>query len=208
MKNITHILHFPAFEFYIPDRIMQTVQQERGMDMKQIFVSSTLLWNAGLEEMFQRVYDNGFDGIELWAQQFFARGYDTQEYLRLQALYPLRTCVHSCSWDLNLASMNQGIREMSIKQVEASMRLAAELEAMELTVHPGHMTLPGRREESMKLLQDSLEQIGRLSDRIGVDVSLEIMEKIPKEFVTDAQSMEEAAGSRKKQFLYSGYSTL
>ena len=72
MKNITHILHFPAFEFYIPDRIMQTVQQERGMDMKQIFVSSTLLWNAGLEEMFQRVYDNGFDGIELWAQQFFA----------------------------------------------------------------------------------------------------------------------------------------
>ena len=80
MKNITHILHFPAFEFYIPDRIMQTVQQERGMDMKQIFVSSTLLWNAGLEEMFQRVYDNGFDGIELWAQQFFARGYDTQEY--------------------------------------------------------------------------------------------------------------------------------
>ena len=144
----------------------------------------------------------GFDGIELWAQQFFARGYDTQEYLRLQALYPLRTCVHSCSWDLNLASMNQGIREMSIKQVEASMRLAAELEAMELTVHPGHMTLPGRREESMKLLQDSLEQIGRLSDRIGVDVSLEIMEKIPKEFVTDAQSMEEAAGSRKKQFFY------
>ena len=119
------------------------------MDMKQIFVSSTLLWNAGLEEMFQRVYDNGFDGIELWAQQFFARGYDTQEYLRLQALYPLRTCVHSCSWDLNLASMNQGIREMSIKQVEVSMRLAAELEAMELTVHPGHMTLPGRREESM-----------------------------------------------------------
>ena len=105
MKNITHILHFPAFEFYIPDRIMQTVQQERGMDMKQIFVSSTLLWNAGLEEMFQRVYDNGFDGIELWAQQFFARGYDTQEYLRLQALYPLRTCVHSCSWDLNLASI-------------------------------------------------------------------------------------------------------
>ena len=148
--------------------------------MKQIFVSSTLLWNAGLEEMFQRVYDNGFDGIELWAQQFFARGYDTQEYLRLQALYPLRTCVHSYSWDLNLASMNQGIREMSIKQVEASMRLAAELEAMELTVHPGHMTLPGRREESMKILQDSLEQIGRLSDRIGVDVSLEIMEKDPK----------------------------
>ena len=27
---------------------------ERGMDMKQIFVSSTLLWNAGLEEIFTR----------------------------------------------------------------------------------------------------------------------------------------------------------
>lgn len=162
MKNITHILHFPAFEFYIPDRIMQTVQQERGMDMKQIFVSSTLLWNAGLEEMFQRVYDNGFDGIELWAQHFFTKGYDTQEYLRLQALYPLRTCVHSCSWDLNLASMNQGIRQNVHKaDGNSSMRLAAELEALELTVHPGHMTLQGRREESMKLLQDSLEQIGR-----------------------------------------------
>ena len=74
MKNITHILHFHAFEFYILNRIMQTVQQERSMDMKQIFVSSTLLWNAGLEEMFQRVYDNGFDGIELWAQHFLQKG--------------------------------------------------------------------------------------------------------------------------------------
>lgn len=65
MKNITHILHFPAFEFYIPDRIMQTVQQERGMDMKQIFVSSTLLWNAGLEEMF-----SGYMTMDLMESNF------------------------------------------------------------------------------------------------------------------------------------------
>ena len=50
MKNITHILHFPAFEFYIPDRIMQTVQQERGMDMGETdicFIDSALECRAG-----------------------------------------------------------------------------------------------------------------------------------------------------------------
>ena len=48
---------------------------------------------------------------------------------------------------------------LDVYKRQASMRLAAELEAMELTVHPGHMTLPGRREESMKLLDVYKRQV-------------------------------------------------
>lgn len=170
--------------------------------MRQVFVSSTLFWNASLDEIFRKVYDEGYDGIEFWAQHFWERQYDVNEYLRLSALYPLQTAVHSCSWDLNLSSMNEGIRKESVCQVEQSMDLAKRLNAIEITVHPGHMTIAGSRDESMKRLQKSLDEIAAYSKKCGIDVSLEIMEKIPKEFITDPAAMLEAVGAHEKEFYF------
>lgn len=170
--------------------------------MKQILVSSTLLWNATLEEMFGRVYECGVDGIELWAQQFFAKGYQEEEYLRLAALYPIHTYVHSSSWDLNLASMNEGIRRASVKEVIASMQLASRLGAFEVTVHPGHMTLEANRGDYVRWMRESLKEIAEASRRLGVDVSLELMEKIKKEFVVDLNSMRAVTGDLFDFFYY------
>ena len=170
--------------------------------MRRIFVSSTLFWKASLDEIFRCVYEEGYDGIEFWAQHFWERQYDINEYLRLSALYPLQTAVHSCSWDLNLSSMTEGIREESVRQVRRSMELAHMVNAMDLTIHRGHMTMAESRDESMRRLQQSLDEIAVYSKRCGVDVSLEIMEKIPKEFITDPAAMREAVGIHEREFYY------
>ena len=105
--------------------------------MKQVFFSSTLMWSAHLQDMAQVVRDHQLAGIEVWAQHFFYHQYDRNVYREYAAKFQMKTFVHSCSWDLNLASLNEGIRQASVQEVIASLHLARDLEASEVTVHPG-----------------------------------------------------------------------
>ena len=114
--------------------------------MADIGVSSCMMWNAQLEEMFRILYENGIDEMELWAQHFQHRRFSVEEYVKLSALYPIKSCVHSYSWDLNLASMNEGIRQASVEEVKKAVRLAYDIGAIEVTVHPGRETMKGDRQ--------------------------------------------------------------
>lgn len=157
--------------------------------MTTIYVSSTMMWNRRLEDIFDMTYRADLDGIELWAQQFFTQGCSEEAYRRLSALYPLKTCVHSQSWDLNLASMNEGIRQQSVREVKRSIDLADRLGAWEVTVHPGRITLPGSGAPYEDYLYESLKEILEYAGTYRICVSLEIMEQIPREFVTDMDAM-------------------
>ena len=170
--------------------------------MKQILISSTLLWNLSLSEMIRHISDNGLGGLELWAQHFYCRRYDEGEYRRLARQHSLRTIVHSCSWDLNLSSMNREIRRTSVQEVVASLAFARRVGAEEVTVHPGHMTMPCWRRESAALMHESLQEIADAAYKMDMPVSLEIMEKTKKEFVTDIQSMQEVTGDLFTFFSY------
>ncbi len=176
------------------------IQKERPM--KTILTSSTLFWNGSLEEMFDRVYEQGYFGIELWAQHFFEKGYEEEAYYRLASLYPLQTYVHSCSWDLNLASMNREIRQASLEAVIASMELAKRLGSYEVTVHPGHMTMEGSTEQYIENMKQPLNALAEVSEQLKVDVSLEIMEQEKKEFVTDMEMMRRITGDLFEAFHY------
>jgi sugar phosphate isomerase/epimerase len=170
--------------------------------MAHIYVSSTLLWNATEEQLLRTIAEYRLRGVELWAQQFFYRAYDMDEYNYYAHLYSLDTCVHACSWDLNLSSLNSEIRKASIKQVKASIKLANRLCAREVTVHPGHLSLAQCKKDEIALMQDSFEQIAAYSEKQHIPVSLEIMEKSKKEFVTDRNSMQEVTGALFGHFFY------
>lgn len=170
--------------------------------MATIYISSSLLWNCSLEEIFDWTYRSQLDGIELWAQQFFSREYRRNDYLRLTALYPLKSCVHSQSWDLNLASLNEGIRRQSVAEVKKSIELADSLGLDEVTVHPGRHTLPGASEHSGDYLRESLKELLDYAGKLQIKISLEIMEKTPKEFATSMEAMKQICGSMFSSFCY------
>ena len=127
--------------------------------MKDMFVASTLFWQTSLQDMTRQIKTDGLTGLEMWAQQFFYQNYDIEEYKTLAEAYGLRTLVHSCSWDLNLASINESIRQASVGQVIASLQLAKAIGAEEVTVHPGHLTLAGITDRSCQILHHSLDEI-------------------------------------------------
>lgn len=170
--------------------------------MTEIYFSSTLMWNSSLEEIFKKAYLNGFTGIELWAQQFATQKFVAAHYQRLQEIYPIKTMIHSFSWDLNIASLNEAIREASLNQIYKSIDLANNLGALEVTVHPGKETICGLKNFHEALLQDSLKKILTYAQKTKIDVSLEIMEKIPKELITTDLALKRILGDVYHAFTY------
>jgi sugar phosphate isomerase/epimerase len=160
------------------------------------------MWNAALPELFRCAHLLGVQGIELWAQQFESRGYCEEECLQLMDQYPVKTFVHSKTWDLNFASMNRCMREASIGEIKASIDLAAKLHATEITVHPPRESLCGNLPFYRELAYQGLTEILSYARRRNVEVSLEVMEKIPKEMMTTLQQVQELTRDLYPDFSY------
>ncbi len=159
--------------------------------MKQIYFSSTYMWNSSLEEIVKTAYKYGLGGIELWAQQVEYNQYCMEEYISLTNEYHLNTTIHSKSWDLNFASINEGIRRASIEEIKKSIRLAKQIRAKSVTVHPPRETICGLRPFHLELAYQGIKELYRYSCEMEIELSLEILEKIPKELITSAQSLYE-----------------
>ena len=170
--------------------------------MTTVYIGSTLMWRGSLKDIFLMAKDSGLQGIEMWAQQFIYGGFDEDEFRELMESTGIKACMHSQSWDLNPASMNEGIRSQSVKEIIKSVELAKRLGINEVTVHPGHRTVNCEAAPYEDYLRRSFSEILGAAENAGVRVSLEIMEKIPKEFVTDMQAMRRVCGPMFDKFLY------
>lgn len=170
--------------------------------MNPIYFSSTLMWNAALPELFQAAHTLGAQGIEFWAQQFESRNYCEKECLRLMDEYQIEAFVHSKTWDLNFASMNRCIREASIREIKASIDLAGKMHASEITVHPPRESLCGELPFYRELTYQGLTELLSYARGKNVDVSLEVMEKIPKELMTSRRQIQELTRDLYPEFSY------
>lgn len=173
-----------------------------GTSVNELYFSSTLMWNADLPVLFQTAQTLQVQGIELWAQQFESMAYQEAECLRLMEQYDGAVFVHSKTWDLNFASLNRSARETAIREVKASIDLAATLHAPEVTVHPPRQSLGGNEAFYRELAYQGLTEILSYARRKQVEVSLEVMEKIPKEMMTTQEQVKELTGDLFNEFLY------
>ena len=82
--------------------------------------------------------------------------------------------IHSPTVDINIASLNKGIRKESIKQIINCAHIAEDLNANAITVHPGIIgrNEPHLREQAMLY---SIESIGEIIDNSNVTISVENM---------------------------------
>lgn len=161
-----------------------------GENVAGIGVASTVLWQGEPSQIFDLMRSFELTEMEVWAQHFETRGFSTGEFQALAERNAIDLCVHSYSWDLNPASLNRGIRRASVREITRAINLAHQLGAGEVTVHPGRMTLPGDRELYEEYMRGSLYEIVDYGTSLNIEISLEIMEKIPKEIFTDLESVE------------------
>ena len=82
--------------------------------------------------------------------------------------------IHSPTVDINIASLNKGIRKESVRQIINCANIAEDLNASAITVHPGIIgrNEPHLREQAMLF---SIESIGEIIDNSNVAISVENM---------------------------------
>lgn len=82
--------------------------------------------------------------------------------------------MHAATVDINIASINEGIRKESVRQMIHCGKYAEKIGAKTITVHPGKI---GRNEPRLRnwALEKACESVGEIIDETNVEISVENM---------------------------------
>ncbi|WP_087972679.1 sugar phosphate isomerase/epimerase family protein [Oceanobacillus rekensis] len=152
--------------------------------MFTVGTSSDVLRNLTLQEAIELVSKTGFDVIELWMGHITSSPLSIDEIRTLLKHNNLLYQIHADVRDVNLTSINTGIRRESIRQTLGTIEFAKELGAELIILHPGRMSSTKDKPEDMWPIQiEVFKEIATYGEQLGIKIGLENMEKRPKEFV-------------------------
>ena len=104
--------------------------------------------------------------------------------------------MHAATVDINIASINSGIRDESVRQMIFCGEYAEKIGAKTITVHPG---IIGRNEPRLRnwALEIACESVGEIIDNTNVEISVENMPvrgKFLGNTVEEIEMIQEATG--------------
>ena len=122
----------------------------------RIGTTSMVFWNWDLTQFVKKTGELGFDTIEIWTRHFKKQDKVTPKQLnRLLKEAGLAATVHVPIRDLNIASINKGIRKESVAQMIETINFCAEIEGELVVMHPGRLS--GRMEDPEEQWRCQLE---------------------------------------------------
>lgn len=144
--------------------------------------STLALFMKENHEIIKTAKNNNFEMIEILAEDPFLDR-DNKEYHNCG----LDVRIHAASVDINIASINNGIRKESTRQMIECGKYAQKIGAKTITIHPGKI---GRIDNRIRkyALELLIESVGEIMDNTQVEVSVENM-PVRKSFL--ANSVEE-----------------
>lgn len=163
---------------------------EKYINMKLGFTTLALFMEDN-NKIINLAKQHGFEIIEILGEgPFFQK--DNMEYKDCG----LDMRIHAATVDINIASLNSGIRAESVKQMIQCGEYAEKINANTITVHPG---IIGRNEPRLRkaALEISVESIGEIIDNTNVEVSVENMPvrgKFLANKVEEIEMIQEATG--------------
>ncbi|MER2111768.1 MAG: TIM barrel protein [Solibacillus isronensis] len=155
-----------------------------------LYASTTLFWGQPLETIFQKVQDAELQGIELWMEQMQLENWSLPKIEQLMQQYNLAVSIHARSWDLNLASLNEEIRNASVHEIMNALYISKALNCPSVTIHPGRKMIASHPSIFYEQAMDkSLKTLYKASKKIGVSISLELLEELPKELYFEPEAL-------------------
>ena len=160
-----------------------------------IGVSSTEFSAYLFEEVIEEV-SKVFDHWEIFAEAEHRLPSIESRFRDLLPSYKLSYSVHAPISDINIASLNERIREDSILEILTTAESAAALNIDMITIHPGlsSMAVPYMEEKAMEKAKRSLSSIDRISAEYGVTIAVENMPSFPFMLGHTAEEMNELIG--------------
>ena len=161
-----------------------------------IGVSSTEFSAYRFDEVLVEV-SKMFDHWEIFAEAEHRLQTVESLFREMMPSYNLSYSIHAPISDINIASLNERIREDSILEILTTAETAASLGIELITIHPGltSMSVPYMEEKAMEKAKRSLSSIDRISSQYGVTIAVENMPSFPFMLGHTAEEMNELIGS-------------
>ena len=142
------------------------------------------------ERWLGEVESLGFDFVELVSEwpNFLTRK-NWKAYADVLTSFKLEVTIHAPFSDVNIGSLNERIRGASLEVLREALEVASHLNALVVTVHPGHCSPASRRfhDDYNRVHKASLRELERYSEEFGIVVGIENMPRFP---ILDAQTPE------------------
>lgn len=152
--------------------------------------ATRLLWADGTLGALERIARAGFRAAEIWAQHLYESGHTPEQAAARARELGLRLSLHAPSYDLNPLSSNPEIRDVSRRQILASLDAASRLGARSVVVHPGALSsTTDDAEDYWARLDDHATALDERARSRGLVVGLEGMERKRLQFVTDLAAL-------------------
>ncbi len=131
--------------------------------------STLALFMKSNEDIINTAKKHKFEMIEILAEDIFYQK-DNYEFKDCQ----LDVRIHAATVDINIASINRGIRFESVKQMIHCAKYAEKIGAKTITIHPGKI---GRNDSRLRkhALNLAIESINQIMDESNVEISVENM---------------------------------
>jgi len=128
----------------------------------------------------EEVMDTVSKDFELWEIFSEADGNVTKfsaRFNEIKGCYKMKYSLHAAIGDINIASLNERIREASIREMVRTMDHANRMNIKTVTIHPGiySMVLQDVKARSVQHAKRSLKRIDKRSKEYGVTVAVENM---------------------------------
>ncbi|NLL94296.1 MAG: sugar phosphate isomerase/epimerase [Thermoplasmatales archaeon] len=145
-----------------------------------IGVSSTAFCRRPFAEVMEEI-SKAFTHWEVFSEGEHSLGL-IYEYLKdSMRSYDMTYSIHSPISDINIASLNERIREASVMELILTMDIAQYLGVRTVTIHPGitPLAMIGPNEKAVAAARKSLRTLDRVGADYGIDVALENMPNFP-----------------------------
>lgn len=118
-----------------------------------------------------------FDGWQIVAEGRHSLVSSAKEFQDVSQSYDLEYTVHVPFSDINIASLNRGIRLSSVTEIAECIRRGAEIGISKFVAHPGSYSVLSYpdRERAFLLSRESIKSLSVLASSLGVELFIENM---------------------------------
>lgn len=145
-----------------------------------IGVSSTVFSTMDFGKVFEMV-GREFNHWEIISEGEHCLMDVSERFFELAPSYDMSYSVHAPMSDINLASLNERMREGSIFETINTIDTAMEMNAKTITFHPGllPMSMPQMKDKSIEACKRSLRSLDRIAAEYSAPLALENMPSFP-----------------------------
>ncbi len=158
--------------------------------MEKIGISSMALWKYGPADAVRRAAELGFSDWEIMLE---GRHYqeDYTEVKELANSNGVGLYVHAPFSDLNIASLNEGIRKETVSQIFRAIETAAFLGSPLFTFHTGRPSPVGMsfRDKAWEVNLESIREIIEFGSNFDLKLCLENMPSFPGAFCCEIDDL-------------------